>query len=77
MSVFWSVPQQIIEQQGPADFRLADSSQWHTIHLRKVAPSSDCDQAAAIKLHNADIYWYVPEVQHEAHPLTLVNKHLT
>ncbi|KAI3372155.1 hypothetical protein L3Q82_006997 [Scortum barcoo] len=41
---FWSAPQQITAQLGPATFRLADGSRWHASRLRR---QSDVMAAAA------------------------------
>ncbi|KAG7453524.1 gypsy-16 si [Solea senegalensis] len=43
---FWSAPQQITAQLGPATFRLADGSRWHASRLRLVKPPSTSDQEA-------------------------------
>ena len=54
---FWFAPRQITAQLGSATLRFDDGSRWHASRLRKVAPPSDSDQAAAVGWHHADVDW--------------------
>lgn len=65
LSSFWSAPWQTTAQLVPATFHLVDESRWHANHLRKVAPPSDSDQAAAIERRHADVDYDVPEARPE------------
>lgn len=60
---FWSAPQQITRQLGPATFRLADGSRWHASRLRRVPSPSASDLDATANPDYLDVDWGLPPAQ--------------
>ena len=60
---FWSAPQQITAQLGPATFRLTDGSRWHASRLRRVKPPLASDQATVADPRHTGGEWDFPDEQ--------------